>query len=197
MGVEYEAKFLDIDYKKTIAKLKAIGAKRVHTRKMYQRKVYNLCDKNVKGYCRVRDEDVKVVLTSKIYINPKFPEEKEVVITGDFESGCKFFESLGLTEKAFQQTYREKWSHSMAHEITFDYVPGLPLYMEIDCTSEKNLNKLIEKLDLDKSKMRFGAYDATYGEYYGIDKDVINNKTSSLTFKNIMKEIKPKKIKIY
>ena len=33
---------------------------------MYQRKVYNLCDKNVKGYCRVRDEDVKVVLTSKI-----------------------------------------------------------------------------------------------------------------------------------
>ena len=83
----------------------------------------------------------------------------------------------------------------MAHKITFDYVPGLPLYMEIDCTSEKNLNKLIEKLDLDKSKMRFGAFDATYEEYYGIEKDVINNKTSSLTFKNIMKEIKPKKNK--
>ena len=195
MGVEYEAKFLDIDYKKTLAKLKAIGATKVHSRKMYQRKIYQLCDTNVKGYCRVRDENGKVVLTSKIYINPKFPEEKELVINGTFEDGCKFFESLGLSTKAFQQTYREKWTHSLAHEITFDYIPGLPLYMEIDCTSEKNLNKLIEKLDLDKSKMRYGAYDATYEEYYGITRDIINNKTSSLTFKNILKEIKPTKNK--
>ena len=195
MGIEYEAKFLDIDYKKTIAKIKAIGATIVHPRKMYQRKIYQLCDKNVKGYCRVRDENGKVVLTSKVYINPKFPEETEVNITGTFEEGCKFFESLGLTVKAFQQTYREKWKHPLAHEITFDCIPGLPMYMEIDCTSEKNLNKLIEKLDLDKSKMRFGAYDATYEEYYGITKEIINNKTESLTIKNILKEIKPTKNK--
>lgn len=67
------------------------------------------------------------------------------------------------------------------------------MYMEIDCTSEEKLNKLIEKLELDKSKMRFGSFDNTYEEYYGISKDVINNNTPSLTFKNIMKEIKPKK----
>ena len=67
--------------------------------------------------------------------------------------------------------------------------------MEVDCTSEENLNKLIEKLELDKSKMRFGAFDATYEEYYGITKETINNMTPSLTFKNILKEIKPKKNK--
>jgi hypothetical protein len=65
--------------------------------------------------------------------------------------------------------------------------------MEIDCTSEEKLNKLIEKLELDKSKMRFGSFDNTYEEYYGISKDVINNNTPSLTFKNILKEIKPTK----
>ena len=82
-------------------------------------------------------------------------------------------ESLGLKTKAKQESYREKWSHDLAHEITFDTVPGLPTYMEIDCTSEANLNKLIEMLHLDKAEMRFGAFDATYEEYYGIEKDVI------------------------
>jgi hypothetical protein len=41
--------------------------------------------------------------------------------------------------------------------------------------------------------MSYGAFDATYNEYYGIDKEVINNKTPSLTFKNIINIIKHKK----
>jgi hypothetical protein len=65
--------------------------------------------------------------------------------------------------------------------------------MEVDCTSEENLNKMIDLLELDKSKMRFGAFDVTYEEYYGIDTDVINNKTPSITFSGIMDEIKPTK----
>lgn len=129
MGKEYEAKFLDIDYKKMCKKLKELGAKRLHKQKMFRRKVYNLCDKTIKGYGRVRDEAGKVTMTSKVYIDPKFPEENEVEIKGSFEDGCKFIESLGLTNKAYQQTYREKWTHKLAHEITFDYIPGLPMYM--------------------------------------------------------------------
>jgi adenylate cyclase class IV len=195
MGKEYEAKFLDIDYKKCIKKLKELGAKRVHKNKMFRRKVYVLCDTSVRGFARVRDEGGAVTMTSKVYIDPKFPDETEIEITGSFEDGCKFIESLGLKNKAYQQTYREKWTHKLAHEITFDYVPGLPLYMEVDCTSEENLNKMIDKLELDKSKMRFGAFDATYEEYYGISKDTINDKTPNLTFKNILKEIKPTKNK--
>ena len=54
---------------------------------------------------------------------------------------------------------------------------------------------MIEKLDLDKTKMRFGSFDNTYEEYYGVTKQVINTTTPSLTFKNILKEIKPKKNK--
>ena len=195
MGKEYEAKFLDIDYKKIIKILKKNGAKKLHNKKMFQRKVFQLCDKSIRGFARMRDEGGKVTMTSKVYIDPKFPDENEVEICEPFETGCKFIESLGLTMTAYQQTYREKWSHKLAHEITFDYVPGLPLYMEVDCTSEANLNKLIELLELDKSKMRFGSFDITYEEYYGIEKDIINKKTLNITFKNIMKEIKPIKNK--
>ena len=130
MGKEYEAKFLDIDYKKMCKKLKEIGAKRVHKTKMFQRKVYDLCDPKVRGFGRVRDEAGTVTMTTKIFIDPKFPEENEIEICGSFEDGCKFIESLGLKPRAYQQTYREKWTHKIAHEITFDCVPGLPMFQE-------------------------------------------------------------------
>ena len=63
-------------------------------------------------------------------------------------------------------------------------------------TIEEKLNKLIEKLELDKSKMRFGSFDNTYEEYYGIPKDVINYSTPNLTFANIENEIHPLKSSI-
>ena len=88
---------------------------------------------------------------------------------------------------------REKWSHPLAHEITFDIVPGLPIYMEIDCTSEANLNKLVTLLDLDKSNMKYGSFDKTYTEYYDIPSDTIIHKTPSLTFKDVGAQIKPNK----
>jgi hypothetical protein len=106
--------------------------------------------------------------------------------------------SLNLEQKAFQETYREKYSINKipgVHEITFDTIPGLPTYMEVDCTSEKALNNVIDKLNLDRNKMRFGAFANTYEEYYGVPADIINNYTPSLSFHNIKNEIKPTKNK--
>ena len=107
-------------------------------------------------------------MTSKQYKDAKFPEENEVIIKNSYETGCKFIESLGLKVKAVQESYREKWSHEFAHEITFDTIPGIPTYMEIDCTTEENLNKIIKLLGLDDKYKRYGAFDKTYNEYYGI-----------------------------
>jgi hypothetical protein len=42
---------------------------------------------------------------------------------------------------------------------------------------------------LDYSKIEYGAYDKQFLDYYGIDKDTINNKIPSLTFKKIDKEL--------
>jgi len=193
MTTEYEAKFLDIDKDKMTKKLKEIGATLVHPKTKYVRSVFYRCTDEVRGFARIRDENGSVTMTVKIYDDPKFPKEYEVSIKDSFETGVKFLSSLGIKQKAFQETYREKWAHELAHEITFDDIPGLPTYMEIDCTGEDKLNKLIEMLDLDKSKMRYGAFDATYNEYYGIDKKVINDETPFITFKNIINEIKPTK----
>jgi adenylate cyclase class 2 len=194
MGKEYEAKFLDIDVAAMKEKLKAIGATQVHKNMKYIRSAFGLCNSD-KGYVRVRTEGDNVTMTSKLYTDPKFPEEFEVTIKEDFETGLKFLQSIGTIHKAFQETFREKWAHPDVHEIVFDTIPGLPTYMEIDCTSEDDLNRMVEKLGLDKSRMRFGAFGDTYQEYYGIEPSLINNKTPSLTFNNITKEIFPTKNK--
>jgi hypothetical protein len=193
MSKEYEAKFLEVDVSKIREKLIKLGAKQVHEKKRYVRMVFHRCSGNIKGYARIRDEAGITTMTVKLYKDPRFPEEYEITIKNTFEQGVAFLESLELKKKAFQETYREKWSHPLVHEITFDDVPGLPTYMEIDCTGEENLHKMIELLDLDKSKMRFGAFDATYNEYYDIPKPEINDNTPSLTFANIINEIKPRK----
>lgn len=189
MGKEYEAKILNINIDKMRKILLASGATLVHKFTKYQRAVYKPCDPNIKGYARVRDEGNSVTMTSKIYKDEKFPEEYEITIKESFEVGVNFMKSLGLIQKAFQESYREKWSHPLAHEITFDIIPGLPIYMEIDCTSEKKLNELIKILNVDIKLKRYGAFDKTYNEYYGIPLNELNDETPFLTFDNIINEI--------
>ena len=197
-GLEYEAKFLDINVSNMKKLIKKNGAKLVHKRKKYIRAVFHRANNKIRGYARVRQEAKETTMTVKIYNNPKFPDEYEVTIKEGFKKGKEFLIGLGLKQKAFQESYREKYTFPKikgVHEITFDELPGLPSYMEIDCTTEKALKKVIKLLNLDKNKMRYGAFDATYNEYYGIPKEVINKKTKFLTFKNIINEIKPKKNK--
>lgn len=197
-GKEYEAKFLDVDPKKTRALLRKAGAKCVHQRKKYIRAVFNRATNKVRGFARVRQEAKDTTMTVKIYNNSKFPDEFEVTIKEDFEAGKEFLVGLGLKQKAYQESYREKYTFPKVkgvHEITIDELPGLPHYMEVDCNTEKALKKVVSLLKLDRAKMRYGAFDATYNEYYGIAKSTINSRTRSLTFKNILNEIKPRKNK--
>jgi adenylate cyclase class 2 len=195
MPKEFEAKFLNIDITNIKKKLRENGATKVHDPLKFYRLIFKRCEEkgDKPGFVRIRDEGKKITMTTKIFNDKKFPEEREVTINESFEKGCEFLKAIGIEEKSYQETMREKWSHPLAHEITFDIVPGLPIYMEIDCTSEANLNKLVSLLDLDKSNMKYGSFDKTYTEYYDIPSDTIIHKTPSLTFKDVGTQIKPNK----
>ena len=67
------------------------------------------------------------------------------------------------------------------HEVTFDTILGIPTYMEVNCVNETALKYTIKLLGSDK--MRHGAFDCVYNEYYGNEHNTINYKTSFLTFK--------------
>ena len=195
MPTEYEAKFLNIDVDSIKKKLKENGAKQVHGPLKFYRLIFKRCEEkgDKPGFVRIRNERNKITMTTKIFNDKKFPEEREVTINESFEKGCEFLRAIGIEEKSYQETMREKWSHPLVHEVTFDIVPGLPIYMEIDCTSEANLNKLVSLLELDKSNMKYGSFDKTYTEYYDIASDNIIHKTPSLTFKDVGTQIKPNK----
>lgn len=195
MPKEFEAKFLNIDVDSIKKKLRENGATKVHDPLKFYRLIFKRCEEkgDKPGFVRIRNERNKITMTTKIFNDKKFPEEREITINESFEKGCEFLRAIGIEEKSYQETIREKWSHPLVHEITFDIVPGLPIYMEIDCTSEANLNKLVALLDLDKSNMKYGSFDKTYTEYYDIPSDNIIHKTPSLTFKDVGTQIKPNK----
>ena len=201
--IEYEAKFLDINHDELVEKIKSLGAILKQPNTFYRRSVFGLCDVK-RGYVRVRDEGDKTTLTAKIYKNPDYPEEFELQIKDGFEKGKAFLESLNLNEKAYHETMREKWhlnlnkktnntnnNNNNICEVAFDCIPGLPMYVEVECKTERNLNKAIKLLDLGKYEKRYGAYGKTFVEYYGMAETEINNDIKSLTFENIEKELTP------
>jgi len=193
MPQEIEAKFLDIDIIKYRKLLKDNNCTLIHEKKLLRRIVFDKCDKSTNGFVRVRDEGDGITMTVKTFKNSKYADEIEVNIKETFENGVKFIEGIGLIKKAYQESYREKWKHPLANEITIDIIPGIPPYTEIESNTEENLNKLIDILNLDKNKMRFGSFDKTYSEYYGFEADIINKHTPFITFENIINEIKPLK----
>ena len=202
--IEYEAKFLDINHSELVKKIKKLGATLIQPQTIYKRSMFGLCDVK-RGYVRVRDEGIKTTLTSKIYKNPDYPEEFELEIKDGFEKGRAFLASLNLNEKAYHETMREKWFLKLDNvkngnnknnenndcEIAFDCIPGIPMYVEIECKTEQNLNKVIKLLDLDNYTKLYGAYGKCYVDYYGMAETEINNDISRLTFQNIKKEITP------
>lgn len=200
MPREFEVKILNINVPSMREKLKTIGSNQVHLSKIYNRIQFERCkddndDSKNSGFVRIRKEAEKITMTTKIFSDKKFPEEHEVSIVEPYDKGIKFLQSIGLKKVSEQETMREKWKHPLAHEITFDIVPGLPIYMEIDCTSEDKLNELITLLELDKKYMRYGSFDKLFTEYYDIpNKDIIKD-TPELSFKKIEKEITPEKNK--
>lgn len=193
MAIEFEGRILDIDYDKFIEKVKLLGGKLKQKLTLYKRSVFNLCDIK-RGFVRVRDEGDKVTMTAKLYKNPQFPEEYELQLKDSFEHGQAFLEALNLTKKAYHETMREKWSiykrNTELCEIAIDFIPGLPVYAELECKTKKDLQQTAKMLDIPMSQLSYGGYGKVFAHYYDMAENEINNVIPSLTFNNIENEIK-------
>lgn len=192
MVKEIEAKFLEINIKDIRKKIKEAGGKRVHPIMLYERYVFFLQDKTKKGFARVRKENKSVTMTIKTYDEKsKYANESEIEINSTLEQGRDFLLAAGFNIKSYQQTMREKWILDGCSELVIDSIPGIPTYIEIECVSEANIKKAAKLLGLDFSKAEFGPYEKQFVDYYGFTKEEFSNKTPSLTFNNIDKEVKP------
>lgn len=192
---EFEGRVLDLDLPEFYKKLKACNATKLTDLSLYRRSVFKLCDIE-RGFVRVRDEGDKVTMTAKIYKDPKFPIESELSIHDTFEHGQDFLRSINLTEKAYHETMREKWSIPKSNnnkkqlcEVAIDYIPGLPLYAELECKTQADLKKTCKMLNVNFNDLGFGGYGNVYQHYYGIAPSEINNVIPKLTFDKIRSEL--------
>ncbi len=187
---EIEARFLEIDMNKLRKLLKKIKAKKIHDMRLYRRQMFELCNPKMKGYARVRDEDGIITATVKTYPKgQKYANEYEVALREgtSFDEAVKFMESTGLKKIAYHETMREKYKTKDGVEVTFDIIPGLPAYSEVEAKGEEAMKNIAAKLDLDISKASYGAYGNVFEYYYGFPEEVFNKKIMELKFTTIDK----------
>lgn len=190
-GTEYEAKFLDVDVGALREKLQAIGAAKAYDRTKLIRAAFTLPERS--GFARVRKEPEGVTMTVKTYSDQdgkNFPEEHEVSIAEDFDTGRKFMKQI-LAEKAYQETYREKWTIDNCAELVIDTIPGLPSYIEIECSDEARVNEVAAKLGFDVKDAHYGPFAKTYEEVYGIPAKTVNDNMPLITFESARESLLP------
>ena len=161
---------------------------------MYRRYVFNLLDPNEKGYIWTRDENGKVTITLKKYLDDsKFAKEYEILLDKKYtiDDAKELLLAQGYKIKAYHETLREKWSINGCPEIAINTLPGIPTYVELECKNENEIKKIAKILGFNMKDAKYGLYVNQYIDYYNINIDT--NMYSVLTFRNIDKELNPLK----
>lgn len=177
MQTEVEAKFPDIDKEALRAALKDAGAKLEYPERSMRRKNFDYEDRRLEkvgGWLRVRDEGDKVTFTYKHLGDRTLHGTKEVeVVVSDFEKTCELLAAIGLMNKAYQETKREKWKLGES-EITIDTWPWIPSFVEIEAQDETSLKEIVQKLNLDWSKAMHGSVETVYQMHYDFTEEEID-----------------------
>ncbi|MEK9174583.1 MAG: CYTH domain-containing protein [Patescibacteria group bacterium] len=177
MQTEIEAKFLDIDPDSLRKKLREIGARLIYPERLMTRKVFDFADHRLEkegAWVRVRDEGDKITLSYKKLIDRSLYGTKEITIeVNDFEQTCNFLLTLGFVQDSFQETKREKWKFEDC-EITIDIWPWIPIFVELEASTEGKIKDLTGKLGLDWEQALHGSVETAYQKYFNVSEEEID-----------------------
>lgn len=172
MKTEYEVRVLEINKEDMIKKLETLGA--IKNGEYDQRRyTYDLNPKDQSKWIRLRTNGITTTLTLKNIENTTIAGTKELEIeVSSFEDTREFLERIGFKHKAYQENKRIQYILDGV-ELDIDTWPLIPTYMEIEGKSEEDVEKIIEKLELDRSKITTLDVKAVYDKKYLIDIDKI------------------------
>lgn len=168
MKTEYEVRVLEVNKKYMIKKLEEMGAtkKGEFDQKRY---VYDLKPVQNGKWIRLRTNGKKTTLAYKDIVSKTIDGTKEVEFEiDDINQAKEFMERIGFNYRSFQENKRIQYILDDV-EIDFDEWPMIPTYMEIEGSSEEEVNKMIEKLEIDKSKITTLNCNDIYKDIYNID----------------------------
>ena len=167
---EIEVKFLEIDVEEVIAKLEAIGAKKVFEGDVDTYK-FDTIDRTLKKKnktLRIRTIGDKAFITCKENLESdavKKRDEYEVEVS-DVQTAKKILEELGFIER---KHFHKKRIHYELDDYSFEIdsvtTPEIPTYLEIETQDEKELQQVVSDLDLNiKNAKPWG--ERTVVKYY-------------------------------
>ncbi len=184
MQTEIEAKFPDINVSELHAKLKTVGAVLEHPEISMRRKNFDYADRRLEkagGWVRVRDEGNKVTMSYKQLNDRTLHGTQEVnLVVDSFEEACHFLTIIGLEQKAYQETKREKWLFQDV-EVTIDTWPWIPSFVELEGPSEELVKKVASDLGFDWSQAMHGSVEIVYQMHYDFTEEEICS-WSEITF---------------
>lgn len=169
MKSEIEVKFLDINHDAIRTKLKGLGARCNHEKRLMRRFIVETPEMHEKdAFLRVRDEGSKVTMTYKQFDKLAVDGAKEIEITIDnFDDGVSLVKTVCPTVNrvSYQESKRETWMLGDV-EVVLDEWPWLKPYIEIEGESEDALKQVAEQLGLSWNAAVFGDVMAAYRVEY-------------------------------
>ena len=138
-----------------------------------KRYVYDFKPKINNKWIRLRTNGEKTTLTIKDLTAKTIDGTKELEIeVTDFEKMNLILKDLGYIPKGYQENRRIQYILN-GLEIDIDSWPKIPTYMEIEGESEEEVLKMVEFLEIDKSKLTALGCSDIYKEIYGIELEKI------------------------
>ncbi|QQG49668.1 MAG: class IV adenylate cyclase [Candidatus Berkelbacteria bacterium] len=178
MQVEIEAKWLDINPDEFRENLQRLGAKQIHPERLMRRMVFDYPDSRLEkigGWVRVRDEGDKITFSYKQLNDRSLHGTQEVETTvGDFEKTGQLLKAIGLIQRSYQETRREKWVLGDC-EVTIDTWPWIPTFVELEAPREELLRTSAEKTGLNWDMAMHGSVETAYQKYYDFTEHEIDN----------------------
>lgn len=170
--------------------LKKIGCKKIHDKILYY--VIYFYMPNQKGFLRIREEGKNIITVTRKIFKKNYADESEVKITHEtFENVVKLLRPLipKNWNEVKVEKFREKWNtgpFKLCNEIVIDQWPGLPPYLELDCSNFEELDKFIKAIGLENEKyFTKGSFDVYMDLYKLKDRSILFK--LSLEFKTIQK----------
>ncbi len=181
MQIEYEVKFREINPDEVRKSLSQNGWICTIPLRRMQRYVFAHPSKN-NAYIRIRHEGNKTTTSYKEEGRENTIDSvQEIEVTIDnAEAMRQLFLSIGLREKAIQETYRETWEINW-NVVTIDRRPWLKPFIEVEGSDAKSVENCCEKLWYSMDDAIFGTVSDMYFLELWIPKEKINE-TRVITF---------------
>lgn len=172
MGIEYEARMLEIVIPDLISILEKKGAKKVGC--FHQKRfVYDFIPAEKGRWIRLRSNGQETTLTIKEIASLRIDGTKELeIVVSDFDETNAILAKLGYLPRTYQENFRIEYTLNGVN-FDIDKWPMIPPYVEVEGNSEQDVLDAIAAIDLNKSNFITLDIDTIYSKKYKIELDRI------------------------